>query len=291
MMHGRVALLGATLALACPPAPPPAGTPPAPTEPGAPAPPPPAPTTDLGIGLTPGAQRYVLHYRRRVEQEIAGQQPTDMSYRAYVSARIAEPADALGYEVSHTIDSIVADSGSFVPPTVNLAVARGLRLTGRLGPSGAVHDVVPSDTAQARFASQFLGSLRDFYPRLPAGGLRPWSSWTDTTTSTERTAGSEVAQRAVSDHRASGWTYCDGARCLRVDVDGSYTVFGSGEQGGQPFELVGNGTRTMVQLLSAGGHYLGGETRDSAMLSVTLPAQGMTVPIRQTLYYTIAVSP
>jgi hypothetical protein len=234
---------------------------------------------------------YVVHYHRLTEQEIAGQQPTLMSYRAFIAATIAPGDDAAGHVVTHVVDSIIPDSGSFLPPTVNFAVARGLRLTGRLAPSGVVTEVTPSDSVQAKFAGQFLGSMRDFYPRLPPGGLHAGSWWTDTTTTSERNAESEVALRAVLHHTATGWADRAGRRSIRVEVEGSYTVLGTGERSGQPFELTGSGTRWAVEFLSADGRYLGGEARDSASLSVSLPAQGMTVPIRQMLRSTTTVLP
>jgi hypothetical protein len=214
-----------------------------------------------------------------------------MSYRVFLTARIAGPRDTAGYEVTHVVDSIVADSGSFMPPTLNLVAARGLRFAGRLTPSGEVRDITPSDTAQARLFGQLLGSVRDFYPRLPAQGLRADASWIDTLTTTERSAGSEVVLRAVRQWTARGWEECYGRRCLRLESEGSHTVLGSGEQGGQPFEMTGSGTRRGLDFVSADGRYLGGEARDSASILVTLPAQGMTVPIRQMVHSTVTVLP
>jgi len=284
----RVCLTGAVLAVAaCGPRPP-AAAPPA----GAPAPLPPVlQPTGPGIHFVPTVQRYVIHSLRRVEQELAGQQPTEMGYRVFVSARIAGPADAAGYAVTHAVDSIIPDSGAFVPPNVNFAVARGLRFSGRLAPWGEVRDVTASDSMQARMVAQLLGNLRDFYPRLPSGGLRPGAVWTDTVMTSERGGGSEVVVSAIRLSTAMGWEQCPAGRCVRINVQGPYTVLGTGEQGGQPFELVGSGTRSALEFVSADGRYLGGELRDSASLSVNLPAQGMTIPIRQTLHSTVTVLP
>jgi hypothetical protein len=256
--------------------------------------PPPAalPGHGPGIRLGPAALRYAIHTRRRVEQDAAGQPPTEMAYRVFVSTRVVGPPDTAGYAVTHTVDSIVPDSGTFVPPTLNLAAARGLRFTGRLAPSGEVRGITPSDSLQAKTLGQVLGNVRDFYPRVPSGGLRPGAAWTDTVTTAERGSGSEVVVRAVLQTATSEWQACsDGARCVRVQGQGPYTVLGTGEQGGQPFELVGDGTRRASALVSADGRYLGGEVSDSANLSITLPAQGVTIPLRQILYSTVTVVP
>lgn len=287
MRFRRVCLTGSALALAaCGPRPP-AVAPPA----GVPVPAPPVrQPTGPGIRFVPTTQRYVIHARRRVEQEGASQ-PTEMAYRVFLSARVAGPADTAGYAVTHTVDSIVPDSAAFVPPNVNFAAARGLRFSGRLTPWGEVRGVTASDSLQAANLGQLLGSLCDFYPRLPRGGLQPGATWTDTVTSAGCGPASEVVSHAVLQSTAAAWEPCHGARCVRVEVQGPYTLLGTGERGGQPFELVGSGTHWALEFVSADGRYLGGELRDSASLSVNLPAQGMTIPIRQILHSTVTVLP
>jgi hypothetical protein len=244
-----------------------------------------------GIRFAPATLRYAIHYERRVEQEIAGQRPTEMSYRVFISAELRDTADGGAYLLAHTVDSIVPDSGSFVPPNVNLAAARGLRFIGRLAPSGELLDVVPSDTAHARALGQLLGNVREFYPRLPADGLRPGAAWIDTVTATERTGNAEVTVSAVRHATARDWEQRHGHRSVPVEVHGTLTITGSGSQVGQPFEMTGNGTRRALEFVSADGRYLGGESRDSVHLFVTLPAQGMTVPIHQTVRATVSVLP
>lgn len=293
MRHSLSLVAFLAAAAACgPPAPP---APPGPHIPGGPTPqqPPPdaQPLAVAPIQLRPSALRYAIHRRLHIEQQLAGQPPTLMSYRVFVTAAITGPADSTGYAVTHSVDSIVPDSGSFVPPTVNFAAASGLRFSGRLTPVGAVQYVSPSDSTTAQLFSQFLGNLRDFYPRLPASGLVPAAAWTDTTTTAERATGGEVQLHSVHQSTVTGWEQRGGVPCLRIQVRGTFTLQGVGEQGGQPFELSGSGTRSAVEFVTADGRYFGGETRDSMNLSVSLPAQGMTVPIRQVLQAVVTVVP
>ncbi|MGH7699295.1 MAG: hypothetical protein ACREMJ_02075 [Gemmatimonadales bacterium] len=252
---------------------------------------PPPPPLATAIRLGPSALRYTVHRRLRVEQELAGQPPTEMSYRVFLTAIITGPADSAGYPVSHAVDSLVADSGSFVPPTVNFAAARGLRFTGRLAASGEMRDVTPSDSITARQFAQFLGNPRDFYPRLPPDGLTATAAWTDTLTTTERSSAGEVRVHAIQQAAAVGWEARGGVPCLKVEVRGTFAMEGVGEQAGQPYELTGSGTRRAVEFVSRDGRYLGGETRDSMNLAVSLPAQGVTIPIRQVLHSTVTVLP
>jgi hypothetical protein len=290
-MIRRLPLLGMILLVSgCPR---PTRTVPGPGDP--PMPPPadaPAPRADESntIRLQPGTQRYEVYRRLRVEQELAGQAPTHMSYRVFVTATIAGSPDSVEYDVVHVIDSIVADSGTFVPPTVNFEAARGISFRGRLTALGAVRDVTPSDTAAARVFAQFLGNLRDFYPRLPRAGLAPNASWIDTVTTSGRTAG-ELEVRSVLQSTVTGWETRGFTRALRIQVQGTFQMQGAGEQGGQSYELTGSGTRSAVEYVAVDGRYLGGETRDSSSHSVSLPAQGMAVLIRQVLHARVSVLP
>jgi hypothetical protein len=263
----------------------------APAVPGIPAPTPPARAPEA-VRLGPSALRYVLHQQIHAEQEFQGQtQLIDRGIRLFLSATISGPADSVGYPLTFTIDSVVPDSGTTLPGVVNLAAARGLRYTGRLTPTGEFRDPIPSDSARAQAFTQLAGGfVRTFYPRLPAAGLTLGAAWTDTLTAKDRTV-VEVTSRTVYNARAAAWEERGGARCLRLEVTAAYTVAGSGDQGGQPLEVAGSGTRSAVQFLAVDGRYLGGEFTDSSAIVVTLPIQSATVPVRQISRYTVAVRP
>jgi hypothetical protein len=255
-------------------------------------PPSPAPRPTDVVRLGPSALRYVLHQQVHAEQEFQGQTQTiNRAVSLFVSTTITGPADSVGYPLTLAIDSMVPDSGTAMPPMVNLAAARGLRYTGRLAPSGEFRGVVPSDSARAQAFAQLAGGfVRTFYPRLPPGGLTLGAEWTDTVTTTDRTV-VEVTIRSVQHARVVSWEERSGARCLRLEVNATYTVAGAGEQGGQPLQVAGSGTRSTIQFVAADGRYLGGEFQDSSAIAVTLPMQGMTVPVRQVSRYTVMVRP
>jgi len=137
---------------------------------------------------------------------------------------------------------------------------------------------------------QIVGGFRNFYPRMPTGGLTLGADWTDTTTTKDR-AGIDVTIKAISHARATTWEQRNTTRCLRIEVSSAYTVAGSGDQGGQPLDVSGTGTRISLQFIAIDGRYLGGEVRDSSSITVGLPLQGMTVPVRQISNSTITVLP
>lgn len=292
-MHLRLLIAAASLAAttACASAATPGPTP-QPTPPVAQPAAPPAPPAELApIRLGPSALRYVVHQQIHVEQEFQGQTQTiDRGIRTFLAATIAGPADSAGYPVTFTIDSIVPDSGAVLPPTVNLAAARGLTYGGRLTPAGEFRQGASSDSTLAQTFAQVVGTFRNFYPRLPPGGLALGAEWTDTVSMSDR-AGVDVTIRSINHSRAAAWEQRSGTRCLRLEVSSAYTVVGAGEQGGQPLEISGTGARTAVQFLAVDGRYIGGEVHDSSSILVGLPLQGMTVPVRQISNSTIAVLP
>jgi hypothetical protein len=259
---------------------------------GAPGTPAPAETSGPGgevIRLAPSALRYVVHHRIHVEQQFQGQTQTiDRGIRMFVAATIAGTADTLGYPVMFTIDSIVPDSGAPLPPTVSLSAARGLKYTGHVSPVGDFREGPSPDSARAQAFAQLIGAFRTFYPRLPRGGVTLAAEWADTVTTTDH-AGVEVTMKSVNRSRAPAWEARNDTRCLRLETNATYTVAGAGEQGGQPLEVTGSGTRSAVQCLAVDGRYLGGEVHDSSAVMVNLPMQGVTVPVRQVSHSVVTV--
>jgi len=288
----------AVLATACAshsrPATPAPGMPPtAPPPPPPPAPPaaPPRASSEV-VRLGPSALRYVSHQVVHIDQEFQGmRQPSDFGLRSFFRVTIAGPADSAGYATTVTVDSIVPDSGSTVPMGLNLSGAKGLSFAGRLRPTGEFRNAVASDTtAPAQLLAQIIGSFRNFFPRLPANGATLGATWTDTVTSNERTAGS-VTVTNISHAHAAAWEQHNGVRCLRVDVTSTFTIQGSGEQIGQPFDISGSGLRSGVDYIAVDGRYLGGEAHDSTSMTITLPVQATTIPRTQVSRSTVTVLP
>jgi hypothetical protein len=173
---------------------------------------------------------------------------------------------------------------------VNLAAAKGLSFTGRLTPTGELKNPVASDTIAAQSLAPIVGSFRNFFPRLPAAGLSLGANWVDTLSTSDRAAGN-VTVTTISTATAPAWEQRNGTRALRLEVSSNFTIAGSGEQAGQPFEVAGSGVRTGVDYVAVDGRYLGGEASDSTSMTITLPVQGMTIPRTQKSRSTVMVLP
>ena len=240
----------------------------------------------------PSALRYVVHRRLHIQQALGGQpQSQDLGAQIFVAVLITGPSDSLGYRASFTVDSVVADSGTPAAVAVSMTRARRLVFDGRLDGQGEFHNPAASDTALAQSLIQLLGNFRDFLPRLPAEGLKLGAAWTDTLSGTQRGGGAVVTRRTIAHSAAAAWEDRGGVHSLRVDIGASYTIQGSGDGGGQPFELGGTGSVSGVAYVAADGRYLGGESRDSSSLTVSFPVQGLGIPVIQVTRSAVAVLP
>jgi hypothetical protein len=287
----RVLLVAAALtALSCAPKHP-SSTPTPANPPGAPAPPPAPPPAAQGVRLGPSAQRYVMHTLVHIDQEFQGMhQPLDFGLRAFFAVTITGPADSTGYPTTITIDSIVPDSGTTPPMGINLGAAKALSFVGRLTPKGEFRHQTVSDSVAAQALSPVVGSFRNFFPRIPPAGVTLGASWTDTTIENDRAAGS-VTVTSINRARAAAWEDRTGTRVLRIEVASDFTIKGSGQQAGQPFEVAGNGVRSGIDLVAIDGRYMGGESHDSTSMTITLPVQAMTIPRTQVSRTTVSVLP
>ena len=293
----RLLFVAAALsALSCSPKPFPANPTPANPALAPPPPPPPLPPgppgrADAAIRLGPSALRYVMHQVIHIDQEFQGmRQPLDFGLRAFFAVTITGPADTGGYPTTITIDSIVVDSGTTAPMGINLCAAKALSFAGRLTPKGEFRNQRTSDSTAAQSLAPVVGSFKNFFPRFPPSGLTLGATWTDTVTENDRAAGS-VTVTSINRSHAVTWEDRIGTRALRVDVTSDFTIKGNGQQAGQPFEVAGSGVRSGTDFVAVDGRYLGGESRDSTAMTITLPIQAMTIPRTQVSKTTVTVLP
>lgn len=290
-------IAAAALAAACgaphpaQPAPVPAAAPPAASPTPTPPPPHAAPAAANKVLYGPSAVRYVIHERLHLEQDYGmGTQAQDLGFQAFIAATVTGPADTAGYPATIAIDSVVLDSGAVLPPPLSVDGARGLAYRGRLTPRGAFLRAVPSDSARARQMGQLLGGFRNFYPRLPAAGAMPGTSWVDTTITTDTTTAGVITTRGATQSSATGYVPRGGAQGLEIHISGSFTVSGGGEANGQRFTVDGQSSQTGVAYVAADGRYLGAEIADSTDLAFAF-VMGGRAPVRRVAHITVQVLP
>ncbi|HET9709127.1 MAG TPA: hypothetical protein VFP39_12580 [Gemmatimonadales bacterium] len=291
-MTPRLPLLTAVLlAAACGGGPPRAGTAPTPTPA---APPGVAPSHSPTVQFAPATTHYLVRQDLHIQQDFAGLPPTiDLRYGLFLTAAIGAPADS-GLPTTFTIDSIVVDSATQLPPQINLTAARGYRITGRLLFTGEFISGPCDTSAAASGVSSLLPRFRSFFPRLPVGGVRPAMTWSDSTDVTDNpvcSGGSSITTRSANQRTAASWEDHAGSRALRLESTSNYRFNGSGQQSGNPFTIDGSGAGTATAYVSSDGRYLGGEQRDSATLTIDLQVQGITIPRRQFSHTVVTALP
>src|SRR6267143_740619 len=146
----------------------------------------------------------------------------------------------------------------------------------RLGPSAqryVMHTVIHIDQEFQGMHQPLDFGLRAFFGVTITG---PADSVTVTSINRVRAAAGE-------DH--------NGTRVMRLEVTSNFTIKGSGQQAGQPFEVAGSGVRNGVDFVAVDGRYVGGESRDSTAMTITLPIQAMTIPRTQVSKTTVTVLP
>jgi len=233
------------------------------------------------IQVPMGKLRYQIV---EITNEYEGLPPRQViGYRSWFTVTVRDTTDAARRLATiFVVDSIVADSAVFLPPTMNLAAARGLTVTGWVTPTGELQDAVFSDSGVVQSLSLLLGWFRHFFPNLPADGVQPGREWSDTLTTTEPGGAATVVRTTELRARAAAaWERRPEGEALRLDAAETYQFTGSGDGGGQPLELRGTGMRAGTDYIAADGRYLGGTGRDSVALTITLPQQGITIPQRQ----------
>ncbi len=292
-MPHRFRVAAAALLVSCAGASPPAGAP-SPTA----APPPaaaPAPTPDRSeaVRLAPQHARFLTHQRVEIHNDFQGLPARQqLGFRSWFAVTLGDSSDASGrWYTVFVVDSIVADSGTLLPPMINLVAARGLVVRGWVTPAGELQDAVFSDSAVTQNLGRLLGWFRRFFPHLPPEGARPGGDWTDTITTTEPSSGATIERTSHVRAHAVGWAPYAERQGLRIEVAETYAFTGSGDGGGQPLELSGRGARSGFDYLSVDGQFLGGASADTASLTITLPQQGITIPQRQIAALTITKLP
>lgn len=243
--------------------------------------------------ITYGA--FNSHYRAasrgRVEQDYPGAGTTTGGFVLRYDLSVAVTATAAGHLAARiVVDSVRELSGGalLLPPAAARRV-RGLTFTGLLAPTGVLESVTPSDTTSE--LGQQLGSrLKDFFPRLPPGGVRAAMVWTDTTSASTQSAGIDLTLQSINRHEAVGWGDHAGQRSLHIATRADYTVSGTGQQNGRHVIIAGTGVRHLDEYLAMSGAYLGMTAADTARMTATVEAVSLSIPITQTRFDTLAVA-
>jgi hypothetical protein len=283
MSRSPVKLIPAVLAslalAACSAATPRAGDPPGPApEPGPAGPDVPAPT---GLIYRPVREAaYTLHRHDSLNLQLPGGANQVQSIDRTAFLRVAIAPDSSGYQVSIVLDSLLASAGGVPAVLDSLTPARGTRWTAKMTPEGRLSALVADRSST--LGDQVGTHLRALFPGLPPGGVQTNMEWTDTTDVPLRADAFDATERGLTHYRSANSEDPRAKEAIRLESTGSYQRAGKRTQFDQQLEMTATGTRSAVHYLSEDGYLVLAEGSDSGDMTITVPAVGQTVPVKQT---------
>jgi hypothetical protein len=196
--------------------------------------------------------------------------------------------DTTGYQVTIVLDSLQASAGGVPAVLDSLVPAWGTRWTGRLTPEGKL-SALTADRSTT-LGDQVGATLRSLFPSLPAGGVRTGMEWTDTTDVPIRADAFNATEHGVTSYRAVDSDDPRARKAIKLESNGSYERTGKGVQFEQQLEMASTGTRTAVHYLSQDGALILARGSDAGTMTISVPAVGQTVPVKQAGSYTITTA-
>jgi hypothetical protein len=286
----RILAAMASLALAaCGSAPSRTGEPgtPAP-EPGPSAPGVPAPTGVIYRPIRNAGYTLQRHDSLTLQLPGGASQQQLIDRTAYLSVTLLP--DTSAYQVTIVLDSLQATAGGVPAMLDSLVPAWGTRWTAKLTPEGKL-SALTADRSTT-LGDQVGATLRSLFPALPPGGVETGMEWTDTTNVPIRADAFDATEHGVTSYRAVDSDDPRARKAIKLESNGSYERTGKGVQFEQQLEMSGKGTRTAVHFLSQDGALISARGSDAGDMTISVPAVGQTVPVKQAGSYTItAVRP
>jgi len=202
---------------------------------------------------------------------------------AYVNVTLVP--DTGGYQATIVLDSLQASVGGVPAALDSLVPAWGTRWTGTLTANGELSGLIADRSTT--LGDQVGPAIRSLFPTLPPGGVRTGMEWADTTDVPVRADAFDAAERGITRYRAVESDNPRTRNAIKLESSGSYDRTGKGVQFDQQLEMSGSGTRTAVHYFGQDGILISARGSDAGDMTITVPAVGQTVPVKQAGSYTI----
>jgi hypothetical protein len=203
----------------------------------------------------------------------------------FLHVTVGGTAGAASYSVTIVLDSLQAfENGQ---PVDSAAFARGTQWTGTLGPDGALSQL-QSDRG-GTLTDELSGRLRLLFPRLPEGGVREGMEWTDSSEYKLVADAFPGTEKQVTTYRASESS--GPKKGITLESNGSYARSGMRQQADQSLEMTATGERHGRHQIGNDGVVISAQGNDSGDMTITVPAVGQTVPVKQSGSYSITPAP
>ncbi len=259
-------------------------------EPGTPSPEPGTPTPGVA---TPGGVIYSplrnAAYSLERHDSLTLQLPGGASQLQLIDRtaylRVSLVPDTAGYQATIVLDSLQASAGGVPAVPDSLTPARGTRWTATLTPSGKLSSLTADRSST--LGDQVGSNLRSLFPALPQGGVRVGMEWTDSTEVPIRADAFDATERALTNYRSLESDDPKIKKAIKLESNGSFERTGKGTQFDQQLEMTATGRRSAVHYLSQDGALISARGGDAGDMTITVPAVGQTVPVKQAGTYVI----
>jgi hypothetical protein len=202
--------------------------------------------------------------------------------------RLSLTRDTAGYLANIVLDSLQAAVGGVPAVLDSVLPARGTRWTATLTPTGEL-SALKADRSST-LGDQIGSNLRSLFPALPPTGVRSGMDWTDTTEVPIRADAFDAVERSTTRYRAVDSDDPNARKALKLESNGSYQRSGKGTQYDQKLEMTASGSRSAVHYISPDGTLASAQGNDAGDMTITVPAVGQTVPVKQAGSYSITLS-
>jgi hypothetical protein len=202
---------------------------------------------------------------------------------AYLSVTLTP--DIAGYQATIVLDSLQSAVGGVPAVPDSILPARGTRWAATLTSEGKL-STLKADRSST-LGDQVGSNLRSLFPALPPGGVRTGMEWTDTTEVPIRADAFDATERSLTNYRATESDDSRARKAIKLESSGTYQRTGRGKQYDQQLEMTASGMRTAVHYLNPDGTLASAHGSDSGDMTITVPAVGQTVPVKQSGSYSI----
>jgi hypothetical protein len=199
--------------------------------------------------------------------------------------RVTLTRDTASYQATIVLDSLQSSVGGVPAVPDSILPARGTRWVATLTPEGRLSGLKADRSST--LGDQIGSNLRALFPSLPPGGVETGMEWTDTTEIPLRADAFDAIERSFTTYRAMETDDHRAKKAIKLESNGSYQRTGKGTQYDQQLEMTASGTRRAVHYLYPDGTLAFARGTDSGEMTITVPAVGQTVPVKQAGTYSI----
>lgn len=232
------------------------------------------------FSYAPGAAQYRVQSNTRVSQEVNGQAiEGELSTRHVLTVDIGRKAkDTLA--LTYTWDSASVSTTGPVPAP-DLSKVGGTKSSGLASVTGKMYSFDPGKAAVDGMPD--MAEFEMFLPVVTAANKKVGDSWVDTVAVTGNRGGIDVNTTIIVTSKLADDTTYAGEKSWRIQRDLAFTVSGAGAQQGMALVIEGTGTGQRTDYITSKGVYLGSSLNQTSNSTVTLPANGMTIPMTTTV--------